>query len=232
MTVVPQQDIVEETSELPSLEVDVETFKELFQLQQSIDKISSSFRSQISQADQLFREKTKQVVKNRNSSLSRIPQFWAVVLQSHPIFSQFLLDEQTNDAMMSCTDIVFNDIDQDSPSFSMKFLFSENPYFENHSIEKKFMISSDGNTVTVQATPILWKKDHNIIENLIAEAGEGQERLFSIFELFDEQDIDPQFAFLLREEVYLDPLRHFEDATGLLGDGGLMGDIPRSQTSP
>jgi len=110
------------------------TFEELQDLEHEFEEAENEImRQQI--------KLTKPLYEKRNKTIAQIPNFWPLVLEQapqeidqyiQPTDSQVLSDHLTN------ISIEHFEIDKDPRSMIIKFEFSDNEYFEDKVIEKKF----------------------------------------------------------------------------------------------
>ncbi|KCV68025.1 hypothetical protein H696_05493 [Fonticula alba] len=118
-----------------------------------------------------------------------IPNFWAQVLNNHPILSDLINDEDA-EALEFLTNITA-DYDAEKLFYSVTFHFSENPYFTNETLVRTYYLTNDNspsNTfmrpLRATTTQIDWKDGKNLIEEASPDSSQG-----SFFQFFCDSHI-------------------------------------------
>jgi hypothetical protein len=110
--------------------------------------------------------------KRRSDVVSRIPGFWALVLeQAPPDIDQYIQpsDSQIFGECLTTIEVERFEIDKSPRSFSIKFNFDSNGWFEDKALEKKFSYrrAQDGWTGYVsEPVKIHWKKGKDLTHGL------------------------------------------------------------------
>ncbi|KAH7135466.1 NAP family protein [Dendryphion nanum] len=111
----------------------------------------------------------------RAALISKIPHFWALVFEQAPPEVDNFIQPSDSKVFAECLeslDVIRFELDdpQGSPrSFALKFTFSENPYFSDTVLEKKFWFrhSLDGwQGLVSEPVKIHWKKGKDMAEGL------------------------------------------------------------------
>ncbi|KAF2021180.1 hypothetical protein BU24DRAFT_416845 [Aaosphaeria arxii CBS 175.79] len=112
--------------------------------------------------------------KKRAEVVAKIPHFWALVLETAPPDIDNFIQPSDSKIFADCLetlDVIRFEIDEPngSPrSFAIKFGFSDNEYFEDKVLEKKFWyrVSSDWEGLVSEPVKINWKKGKDITEGV------------------------------------------------------------------
>lgn len=102
-----------------------------------------------------------------------IPQFWPTVLSVHPAINEYITEEDIP-ALEKITDVTVAYAD-DFTSFTLSFHFSENEFFSNSVLTKKYEVVPDlldDQSPTLKSTEgceIAWKAGKNLIEEEITK---------------------------------------------------------------
>lgn len=110
--------------------------------------------------------------KKRNELVSKIPNFWALVLeQAPPDVDQYIQpsDSQVFAECLKSIEVDRFDIQKTPRSFNLKFTFASNEWFEDEVLEKKFYFrrASDNWTGLVsEPVKVNWKKGKDLSQGL------------------------------------------------------------------
>ena len=112
--------------------------------------------------------------KKRADVVAKIPHFWALVFEQVPPELENFLQPSDSNVLVSLQTLEVSRFEIDDPngsprSFSIKFGFSENDYFEDKELEKKFWYrtTKDGYEGHVsEPVKINWKKGKDLTEGL------------------------------------------------------------------
>lgn len=123
---------------------------------------------------------TKALYEKRAALVAKIPGFWPLVLEQappgvdehiQPSDAALLLSALTS---LEVTHFELDDPEGDPRSIAIKFTFSENEYFEDSVLEKKFWYrhadKGDWAGLVSEPVDIRWKKDQDLTQGLLAQA--------------------------------------------------------------
>lgn len=119
---------------------------------------------------------TAPLYERRTKTISLIPNFWPLVLeQAPPDIDQYIQPSDSSLLLSSLLSLSVSNFEINLPngdprSVSIKFEFSENEYFEDTVLEKKFWHrrANDGWTGLVsEPVGISWKKDRDLTSGLL-----------------------------------------------------------------
>ena len=117
---------------------------------------------------------SKDLYVKRETVVSKIPNFWPLVFEQAPAEIDEYISPQDSALILNCLKSVWVDRFElpsggDPRSVSIKFEFSENEYFKNTTLEKKFWWrhAKDGwSGLVSEPIPIQWKKDKDLTSGL------------------------------------------------------------------
>lgn len=189
-------------------------------LQSEIDTLNEAASEEILQVEQKFNQKRKPHFQKRAEEIKKIPKFWVTVFVNHPQISA-LLDEEDEEALHYLTSVEVEEFEDIKSGYSIKFVFSENPYFENDKVEKKFMLSDSGEQ-TCKSSSITWKKDMDLTkrQNEAPAKAPGQKRQHeepeSFFSWFNDQSEGgtDEVGELIKDDIWPNPLQYYLGAAG------------------
>lgn len=150
-----------------------EKLKELSEIQLENLKLEMEFRAQVLELEKKFNklhvplyEKRFEIISGKNAD-GGIPAFWYTAMSTHPLISEMIFDGD-EEALKYLSDIRVEYKD-DNPGFKLEFLFDENPFFTNKSLEKTYYLGNNpedpfGDLIYQKAvgTSIDWKADHDL----------------------------------------------------------------------
>jgi len=140
---------------------------------------------------------------------------------NHPQISA-LLDEEDEEALHYLTSVEVEEFEDIKSGYSIKFVFSENPYFENDKVEKKFMLSDSGEQ-TCKSSSITWKANMDLTKRqaeVQAAKTAGQKRQHeepeSFFSWFNDQSEGgtDEVGELIKDDIWPNPLQYYLGAAG------------------
>lgn len=166
-----------------------------------------------------FRKLSKHCVK-RKEQISRLPGFWSKAFKAIPILGRELnaTDSIIFDNHLNSIEVEYN---ADSKSgFSIIFEFTENEYFSNKRISKRYNMH-DGDLTSIVSTSIDWKVE---IPNIVPEENDEEDEdtferkltSYSFFNWFisssDKEDFKngDRIGKVIVEKLWVDPLHHLQ----------------------
>ncbi|KAI4668901.1 uncharacterized protein J4E79_000943 [Alternaria viburni] len=162
-------------------EVDVARFEELAALEHEFEDVEEEI---IRQAEAL----QGPLYKKRADFVTKIPHFWSLVFEQAPPEIDNFIQPTDSKVFAECLDtfevsrIELNDPNGSPRSFSLKFGFTDNEYFEDKVLEKKFWFrkTKDWQGLVSEPVKINWKKDKDLTGGLTDAAyklGEMRKKL-------------------------------------------------------
>ncbi|KAH7832497.1 putative protein SET [Monocercomonoides exilis] len=211
--------------------LDESTLNELQKIQTEVEDVNKKMEEELSAIHRKHFELMRPLFRERSEFFRKTPGLWLTALRNHTALVDFFMDDDTQKAMSHCIDIDFTDCPAPKNGFILRMEFKENPYFENKFLEKEFSKSEkDGITKATGGTRIQWKPGMNIIKKVQqlnevlekdrlrkreksknddeSESDDDPIELTTFFELFEDEFMDTEIALIIRDEVYLDPVKY------------------------
>ncbi|OTB07695.1 hypothetical protein M426DRAFT_317601 [Hypoxylon sp. CI-4A] len=152
------------------VDVAIATYEELMELEKDFDDVDTEIiRQQVTL--------TKSLYEKRAQLVGKIPNFWALVFEQAPQdIDQYIQPSDSAILSAALTNVsvshfeIENGGNGDPRSVSIKLEFSENEWFEDKVLEKKFWyrLSKDGNEGLVsEPVAIKWKKDKDVTGGML-----------------------------------------------------------------
>jgi template-activating factor I len=137
---------------------------------------------------------------------------------SHPVLSELLTDEDQK-VFKYLDSLDVEDFKDVKSGYSINFIFSTNPYFEDTKLTKVFRFSDEG-TTSVSGTQPQWKDGMDLTNGVIQEK-EGHKRSHvedSFFKWFyDTQQkevmdgFQDEVAEVIKDDLWPNPLKYFNN---------------------
>lgn len=197
-------------------DVQQETIENIDKIQNEIDNLNELASEEILKVEQSYNKLRKPHYEKRASLISQIKNFWVTVFVNHPQISA-LLDEEDEAALHFLTSVEVEESDDIKSGYEIKFHFSENQYFTNSVISKKFTVPNDGDgELTCKATQIDWKPKMDLTKRQ-NETGvkPGQKRQLeepeSFFSWFNDQSEGgtDEVGELIKDDIWPNPLQYY-----------------------
>ncbi|KAL8457420.1 hypothetical protein ACS0TY_034511 [Phlomoides rotata] len=189
-------------------------------IQDDLEKINEEASDKVLELEQKYNEIRKPVYDKRNDIIKCIPDFWLTAFTSHPALSE-LLTEEDQKMFKYLNNLEVEDSKDVRSGYSITFIFSPNPYFEDNKLTKTFTFSEDGSTI-ITATPIKWKEGMGI-PNGVSEEKKGKKRshaeesFFSWFTGSEHKggngmyEIHDEVADIIKDDLWPNPLTYFNN---------------------
>lgn len=177
-----------------------------------------------------FNESRKPDYDKRNQIINQIPGFWSTVFSNHDELGDYFNDED-KEIFKHLASLVVDGVESDC---SFTFMFRENNYFTNesivkhykasdgtdNSIAKQYKVFSEGKT-TIEVTPVEWKKK-SLVPTGVTKENRKKKGVFNNISFFTwlceptslkEVVGDKQFAEIIRDDIWPNPLPFLEQAS-------------------
>ncbi|KAL3525939.1 hypothetical protein ACH5RR_014311 [Cinchona calisaya] len=210
----------------------------LQEVQDEIEKVNEEASDAVLEIEQKYNEKRRPVYVRRSEIINTIPDFWLTAFLSHPALVDLLNEEdQKIFKYLDSLDVEVKDV---KLGYSIIFNFKPNPYFEDTKLMKTFTFLDEG-TTKMTGTAINWKEGMGPA-NGGSHDKKGNKRpasddsFFSWFsetqqkDIVDVQGLNDQVAEIIKEDLWPNPLKYFnneadeEDSEGEEGDAEGKGD--------
>ncbi|XP_071693190.1 NAP1-related protein 2-like [Rutidosis leptorrhynchoides] len=196
----------------------VQSVEKLQEIQDELEKINEEVSDKILEIEQKYYNIRKPVYDKRNEIIKSIPDFWLTAFLAHPALSD-LLNEEDQKIFKHLTSLEVEDSKDMKSGYTITFMFSPNPYFENEKLTKSITFLDEG-TTKVSATPIMWKEGMGLSNGVEPEKN-GNKRPHeddSFFSWFsgtqrkeDVDEIQDGVAEMIREDLWVNPLAYFSN---------------------
>ncbi|KAB2578264.1 Nap family protein [Lasiodiplodia theobromae] len=187
------------------------TYEDLIQLEQEFEDADL----------QIIRQQykiTQPLYKKRQDVISKLPNFWALVFEQVPPELDNFIQPSDSSIFADCLkSIEVTRFEIDDPagsprSFSVKFGFGPNKYFDNEVLEKKFWYrrALDGwSGLVSEPVKINWKKGQDVTEGLTDAAVE----LFEARKTLSAEKVKSEFKKLPQYKKLLEKMELSEEGT-------------------
>ncbi|KAK6123327.1 hypothetical protein DH2020_019450 [Rehmannia glutinosa] len=196
------------------------SIEKLQEIQDELEKINEEASEKVLEVEQKYNEIRKPAYDKRNDIIKSIPDFWLTAFMSHPALSE-LLTEEDQKIFKYLNNLEVEDFKDVKSGYSITFIFSPNPYFEDTKLTKTFTFLEEGIT-KINATSIKWKEGMGI-PNGIAEEKKGkrshaEESFFSWFNDSEHKgdifEIHDEVADIIKDDLWPNPLTYFNNEKG------------------
>jgi template-activating factor I len=180
--------------------------------------VNEEASDKVLEVEQKYNEIRRPVYNKRNDIIRSIPDFWLTAFLSHPVLSDLLTDEDQK-VFKYLDSLDVEDFKDVKSGYSINFIFSSNPYFEDTKLTKVFRFSDEG-TTSVSGTQPRWKDGMDLTNGVIQEK-EGHKRSHvedSFFKWFyDTQQkeamdsLQDEFAEVIKDDLWPNPLKYFNN---------------------
>eukprot|EP00192_Tetraselmis_astigmatica_P021489 CAMPEP_0117670112 /NCGR_PEP_ID=MMETSP0804-20121206/12553_1 /TAXON_ID=1074897 /ORGANISM="Tetraselmis astigmatica, Strain CCMP880" /LENGTH=282 /DNA_ID=CAMNT_0005478337 /DNA_START=66 /DNA_END=914 /DNA_ORIENTATION=- len=202
-----------------------EMLKASTEVQKEIDKINEELTNEIMKVEQKYTRQKRPLYNKRSESLHKIPKFWQIAIQNHPILTHVVMDLDA-EILGHVTELDVEDFEDIKKGFKITMKFSENEFFENSELVKSITFDLDTGTAQTTCTEVKWKEGKEM--DVIADDKSNFFVWFVTSETLD--DANDEVADQVRESLWPDAVRYFtgelaEDDHEDLGDeyGGFFG---------
>ncbi|KAJ3700555.1 hypothetical protein LUZ61_004260 [Rhynchospora tenuis] len=202
----------------------------LQEIQDELEKINVKANDEVLVLEQNFNELRKPVLARRNEVIGSIREFWLSAFLSHPILGDILTEEDQK-ILKHMVSLEVEEAKDVKSGYTIIFNFSPNPYFEDEKLTKTYCFNEEGK-LSIMCPPIKWKEGKGITNGNSHDKGTKRPYTFeSFFTWFSEAvqsdgQVD-EIAGFIRDDLWPNPLRHFQDevdAMGLYGEAEGEGD--------
>jgi len=203
---------------------DPETQKALEEIdacQNEIDTLNEKASEEILTVEQKYNKLRKPFFEKRNDLIQKIPNFWVTAFVNHPQISA-ILDEEEEECLHYLTKLEVEEFEDIKSGYRIRFLFEENPYFENQVLEKEFHLGASGDPDS-KSTEIKWKTGSELGKRLKEESQRTADALkngrkrphqdaprtfFSWFVENTDASAD-DIAEVIKDDMWPNPLQYF-----------------------
>ncbi|KAI1726374.1 nucleosome assembly protein (NAP) domain-containing protein [Ditylenchus destructor] len=177
--------------------------EEIDKVQSEIDALNESASEEILKVEQKYNQLRKPHFENRNNLIKSIPNFWVTAFVNHPQISRIITEDE-EECLHYLTKVEVEEFDDIKSGYRIKFIFDQNPFFENTEIVKEFQLGNVEPSSTT--TEIKWKTGKKKLTN-----GVEDEIPKSFFDwLTNNSDpIADDVAEVIKDDVWPNPLQYY-----------------------
>ncbi|VDN57473.1 unnamed protein product [Dracunculus medinensis] len=181
--------------------------EQIDQVQGEIDSLNEKASEEILKVEQKYNSLRKPFFDKRNELVKKIPNFWVTTIVNHPNIS-VLVDEEEEECLHYLLRVEVEEFDDIKSGYRIKFVFEENPFFENDIIVKEFFLGNAEPTSTT--TEIRWKSGNNIINKVELNQGDSPgPRSFFIWLTENQDASNDEIAELIKDDLWPNPLQYY-----------------------
>jgi len=225
LDVKPDPNLEDGKSPVDNIQEAQDIIEDIDRVQNEIDALNEEASEEILKVEQKYNNLRQPHFNRRAELIKKIPNFWVTVFVNHPQISA-LLDEEDEEALHYLSSLEVEEFEDIKSGYRIKFHFAENPYFNNATLCKEFMLSDSGEQ-SCKATGIEWKPKMDLTNKgnkLGAEAGqkrhlEDPESFFAWFNDHLEGQAD-EVGELIKDDIWPNPLQYYLNAGGDQDDCG------------
>jgi nucleosome assembly protein 1-like 1 len=158
---------------------------------------------------------TTEADKGRKADTKGVPDFWYTVLSNNDDFAQ-LITERDEEALKHLTNIICTNNEDPLTGFTIWLSFSENPYFSNTALTKKYnLLCEQGINSTVlesaEGCEINWKEGKNLTVVLKKKKQKAKGRGGAVRTVTKEEPCESFFNFFKPPQTPTDEQDEEED---------------------
>lgn len=110
-----------------------------------------------------------------------IPGFWKIVLQNADEFQE-LIEEHDEPVLDYLQDIRWEPLEEESAGFRLRFLFEQNPFFSNETLDKEYVTELKNPFIDrltcakITSSKIKWLPGKDVTVEMVSKKGAGRKR--------------------------------------------------------
>lgn len=174
--------------------------------QTKLDKLNEKSVEEILQIERKYQTLRRPLYEERNAKLREVPKFWGTALQNHPILSPIIL-ERDSEVLEHLTDLDVMDFEDLKSGFSIKLVFSSNPFFKNTELVKRICFDLSSGDIKTECTAVEWASADGA-ETVFTEDNSGFMNWFLTTEAIESSE--DEVAAQIRDSVFVDPVKFFK----------------------
>ncbi|KAJ1656039.1 hypothetical protein IWQ61_004326 [Dispira simplex] len=204
-----------ETQVAPELEAAMQkAWQEVLDVDEKLEEINDELVAEEAKLAAKFEHKKHPLYVERQRMFDKIPRFWSVVIENHPVLAGLVQMEEMD--LLSLLKAIEVERDAENPAkFKVHLRFADNDYLVNNHIVREFDLDESTNELVSEVPKIEWKDGKNL--TVPPEGEEG-----SFFHWFTSDD--PSVGELIANDLFPNAVRYFtidedvEDEDLLSGD--------------
>ncbi|ODM89127.1 Protein SET [Orchesella cincta] len=186
-----------------------QAFSDIDECQKELDELNYMASKEILQVETKYNKLRKPFYDKRAAVIEKIPNFWVNAIVNHPQISM-LVDEEEEDCLNFLKKL---EVQKFENGFRVKFIFDENPFFDNGELIKEFQLGPNTEPKST-STIIEWKENMDLsrkqpqIIDANRKRGLEQKTFFSWFSDNKNPAAD-DIAEVIKDDLWPNPLKYF-----------------------
>ncbi|CAL8119783.1 unnamed protein product [Orchesella dallaii] len=199
------------------------TISEINECQKGLDELEEMASNEKKLVKKTYNQLRKPYYDKRAMEIEKIPMFWLNAIVTHPMTSG-LIDVMEKDCLHFLKKLEVEHFENSDEDFRIKFIFDENPFFENAELIKEYHLRLNVESKSTSTT-IKWKENMDLSkkQQQILEArrkrGQIDMTFFSWFSDNAEPDAD-YVVEVIKDELWTNPLLNYRNPG--IGDYGAL----------
>jgi len=180
--------------------------------QRELDSLNEKASKEILQVETKYNKLRKPFYDKRATIIERIPNFWVNAVINHPQISM-LIDEEEEDCLHFLNKLEVEEFENVENGFRIKFMFDENPFFDNSEVVKEFQLGPNTEPKST-STQIQWKENMDLSKKqkeIILQRRKRGLDVKTFFSWFSDNS-DPaadDIAEVIKDDLWPNPLQYY-----------------------
>ncbi|OXA59611.1 protein SET [Folsomia candida] len=180
--------------------------------QRELDSLNEKASKEILQVETKYNKLRKPFYDKRATIIERIPNFWVNAVINHPQISM-LIDEEEEDCLHFLNKLEVEEFENVENGFRIKFIFDENPFFENTELVKEFQLGPNTEPKST-STVIQWKENMDLSKKQKEIIMQRRKRGLDVKTFFSwfSDNTDPaadDIAEVIKDDLWPNPLQYY-----------------------
>ncbi|CAL8143385.1 unnamed protein product [Orchesella dallaii] len=189
-----------------------QALSDIDECQKELDELNEKASKEILQVETKYNKLRKPYYDKRAAVIEKIPNFWVNAIVNHPQISM-LVDEEEEDCLHFLKKLEVEEFENVENGFRVKFIFDENPFFDNAELIKEFQLGPNTEPKST-STLIKWKENMDLskkqpqIIDARRKRGLEQKTFFSWFSDNKDPAAD-DIAEVIKDDLWPNPLQYY-----------------------
>jgi len=180
--------------------------------QRELDSLNEKASKEILQVETKYNKLRKPFYDKRATIIDRIPNFWVNAVINHPQISM-LIDEEEEDCLHFLNKLEVEEFENVENGFRIKFIFDENPFFDNSELVKEFQLGPNTEPKST-STAIQWKESMDLSKKQKEIIMQRRKRGLDVKTFFSwfSDNTDPaadDIAEVIKDDLWPNPLQYY-----------------------
>jgi len=207
-----EEDVAEEEGSEEMDESIRQALTDIDDAQRELDSLNEKASKEILQVETKYNKLRKPFYDKRATIIERIPNFWVNAVINHPQISM-LIDEEEEDCLHFLNKLEVEEFENVENGFRIKFMFDENPFFDNSELVKEFQLGPNTEPKST-STQIQWKENMDLSKKqkeIILQRRKRGLDVKTFFSWFSDNS-DPaadDIAEVIKDDLWPNPLQYY-----------------------